>query len=173
MPTATPFVPPDVNFSARGLAAGVPDVGFSEKWEYGGFNVKVTDVGDPDRACDTVTVFEVVATAVVPPAIDDPVTVIPIVTPLVSLKCRTQSDWPSMVVAAELVGSVNVNAGACVGSPVSDLPTNDTTVPTGTLLARVSFSLTSCGVTSMTCRAEPELGATTGSLDVVTSELNT
>src|SRR5580693_1705115 len=59
MPVAIPLVFPEGNLRVVGADEGVPDVGVSGKKAYGGFNVKVTDAGEPDRACETVTLVEV------------------------------------------------------------------------------------------------------------------
>jgi len=130
IPTATPSVWFAGNFSVVGWATGVPDDGISEKWANGRFSVKVTDEGDPARACETITlggvVFGFTSATVVPLVMEDPATGIPTVTPLTSAKCRTMrgSDavggWPSMVVAGELVASEKEKTGAVAGSPLDD-----------------------------------------------------
>ena len=127
MPVAIPLVFPEGNLRVVGADVGVPDVGVSGKKAYGGFNVKVTDAGEPDRACETVTLVEVTAATVVPGAmVGSPETAIPTVTPLVFAKCRIWgrsvpvTGFPSRLVAAALVGSENEMAVAVVGALLGD-----------------------------------------------------
>ena len=92
--------------------------------------MNVTDAGEPDRACETVTVADgttVTSATVVPLATEVPVTSIPTVTPVVWAKYNTRSGsfgvpvvLKSMVVADALVVSGKEKAGGDVGSPLAD-----------------------------------------------------
>ena len=83
-------------------------------------------------ASETVTVVEVTAVTIVPPAMEDPETSIPISTPVVSAKCRTTRSPSASAVAAESVFSENDAPDALARPSLPVRPMNDTTVPAGT-----------------------------------------